>query len=187
VLDDVEASFIEALAQEALAWADPERVGPLVDEQARASVHGVVASSVAEGAIAVVGGAVPDGPGAYYPPTVLARCTPLMQAMRTEARGPVAAVMTVHNFEEALAEAAEPPIGPSATVLTQDIGHAQLAVAELPVATLVINGIAQSTTDAPSLPQSGMPTDFGPGLLDELSRSKSVHLEPPVAARARRH
>ncbi|MCH6471696.1 aldehyde dehydrogenase family protein [Sinomonas terrae] len=186
VMDDVEEPFLGALAREAIAWGDPQRVGPLVDDQARRSVHDSVTASVDRGAIAVTGAGIPEGPGSYYPPTVLGACTPLLPVMREEVRGPVAAVMGVHSFEEALAEAAEPPSGPAATVLTRDIGHAQLAAAELPVAALTINGIA-SGSDAPNVPQAGMPAGFGPNLLDELSRPKAVHLEPPVTARARRH
>lgn len=186
VMDDVEEPFLGALAEEAAAWADPQRVGPLVDEEARGNVHQSVAVSIDRGAIAVVGASIPPGPGSYYPPTVLGACSPLMPVMREDVHGPVAAVMGVHSFEEALAEAAEPPSAPTATVLTRDIGHAQLAAAELPVAALTINGIPAGS-DAPSVPQGGMPAGFGPALLDELSRPKAVHLEPPVTARARRH
>ncbi|WP_138444000.1 aldehyde dehydrogenase family protein [Sinomonas susongensis] len=185
VMDEIEEPFLGALAGEAAAWADHQRVGPLVDDEARRAVHDSVTASIHSGAVAVVGASIPPGPGSYYPPTVLGACTPLMPVMREDVHGPIAALMGVRSFEEALAEAAEPPSGPAATVLTRDIGHAQLAAAELPVASLTINGIPGGS-DAPSVPQSGMPAGFGPALLDELSRPKAVHLEPPVTARARR-
>ncbi|GAB3271509.1 hypothetical protein GCM10027449_07370 [Sinomonas notoginsengisoli] len=104
-----------------------------------------------------------------------------MEAVAAELRGLVLAVIRVHSFDEAIAEAAEYPCGALGIVLTRDIAHAQIAAAELPV----VNGLAQGATgtDAPGLPQAGSPVGFGPRLLDELSRPKVVHLEPPVVAR----
>src|SRR5690242_3529770 len=68
--------FLAALTMEATEWAD--RLGPLVDRRQRDHVHGQVAEALDAGAHALTGGEVPDGPGAFYPPTVLIGCTPSM-------------------------------------------------------------------------------------------------------------
>ncbi len=187
VLRDVEEVFLDELAEQARQWAASERVGPVVDEWARGEIHRAVLSALDDGAVLLVGGQFAEGPGSFYPPTVLARCAPSMSIMRDQVRGPVAAVMSVQTFDEAVAEAAEEPCGPSATVLTRDIGHAQLAAAEIPASNVAVNGLAVGVTgtDAPGLPQAGSTAGFGPRLLDELSRPKVIHLEPPVAARGR--
>jgi acyl-CoA reductase-like NAD-dependent aldehyde dehydrogenase len=185
VLDEVEEPFLDHLAEQARQWADPEKVGPLVDEWVRGDLDRAVREALDGGAAALAGASLPEGPGCFYPPTVLARCSPAARIVREQVRGPVAAVMAVRTFDEAIAEAAEQPCGASATVLTRDIGHAQIAAAEIPVASVVVNGVAlgAAATDVPGLPQTGGTAAFGPRLLDELSRPKVIHLEPPVAAR----
>lgn len=186
VLEDVADDFLSAFADQAELWTQGDRLGPLVDAQSRDEVHRRVAEAMNRGARRVIGGAVPDGPGSYYPPTILTGPAATLEGLTREVRGPVAGVMRVGSFGEAIAEAAHCPCGASATVLTKDIAHAQIAAAELPVATVVVNGVAQgaSGTDAPGLPQTGSPVGFGPRLLDELSRPKVIHLEPPVVARS---
>jgi acyl-CoA reductase-like NAD-dependent aldehyde dehydrogenase len=145
-----------------------------------------VVEAIRRGAVPLAGARVPDGEGLYYPPTILTGPAVTLEPLVAEVRGPVAAVARVQSFGEAIAEAAQSPCGASATVLTRDLGHAQIAAAELPVATVVVNGVVQGATgtDAPGLPQTGSPVGFGPRLLDELSRPKVIHLEPPVAARS---
>ncbi|MDQ0260997.1 acyl-CoA reductase-like NAD-dependent aldehyde dehydrogenase [Sinomonas atrocyanea] len=185
VLEDIADDFLEAFAGQARQWTSGERLGPLVDARARKDVHRVVAQALDRGALRIAGGAIPDGSGSYYPPTILTGPAATLEGFTEEVRGPVAAVIRVGSFGEAIAEAAHCPCGASATVLTRDIAHAQIAAAELPVGTVVVNGVAQGATgtDAPGLPQTGSPVGFGPRLLDELSRPKVIHLEPPVVSR----
>ena len=83
----------------------------------------------------------PDGPGAFYPPTVLLGCQPDMQIMQEETFGPVAPVRVVPDFEAALSEAANDSYGLAATVLTSDMAHAQAAWRALPVGTVKVNEV----------------------------------------------
>jgi acyl-CoA reductase-like NAD-dependent aldehyde dehydrogenase len=82
VVESVADRFLDALVDRARSLAtrpgtDPStRLGPLVDRRMRDEVHGHVVEAVDEGAEALVGGAVPDGPGSFYPATVLQGCTP---------------------------------------------------------------------------------------------------------------
>jgi len=171
-------AFLEAFAQEAQAWA--VRIGPLVDQAHRRHVHGHVEAALDAGARALTGGAVPDGPGAFYPPTVLIGCVPEMAVMRDETFGPVAPVCVVPDFATALSEASGDRYGLAATVLTSDMEHAQRAWRELPVGTVKVNDVFGGAPGGASQPRgiSGSGFGFGPELLDEMTAVKVVHLAP---------
>jgi succinate-semialdehyde dehydrogenase/glutarate-semialdehyde dehydrogenase len=68
----------------------------------RDELHQQVQASLDKGATCLLGGAVPAGPGAYYPPTVLTQVTKGMPAYDDELFGPVAAIMAVPNEQEAI-------------------------------------------------------------------------------------
>jgi acyl-CoA reductase-like NAD-dependent aldehyde dehydrogenase len=173
--------FLDALAAQADAWAP--RIGPLVDRRLREAVDEQVQQAIKEGAAALRGGAVPPGPGAFYPPTVLAGCTDEMAVMRQETFGPVAPVMAVDSFDEALRRAADSSYGLAATVLTGRMSHAQQAYRELPVGTVKVNAVFGGAPGGAAHPRrgSGQGFGYGPELLDELTVTKAVHLEAPPA------
>lgn len=179
VTSDVAEAFIRALVDEASQWA--ARIGPLVDRRHREHVHGHVTDALAEGARALIGGEVPEGPGAFYPPTVLVDCTPRMRVMREETFGPVAPILLVPDFASALAEACDDRYGLAATVLTSSMAHAQTAWRELPVGTVKINAVFGGAPGGAAQPRgtSGTGYGYGPELLDEMTTTKVVHLAPP--------
>ncbi|MFC7545275.1 aldehyde dehydrogenase family protein [Plantactinospora sp. GCM10030261] len=187
VLRDVAPQFLTALVERADALRmgpgrDPmTELGPLVDRRQRDHVHGQVTEAVADGARLLLGGWVPDGPGAFYPATVLADCTDQMAVLREETFGPVAPVMVVDSFDEALSRAAASPYGLAATVLTGSMSHAQRAWRELPVGTVKVNAVFGGAPGGAAQPRrgSGQGFGYGPELLDEMTVTKVVHLEPP--------
>jgi acyl-CoA reductase-like NAD-dependent aldehyde dehydrogenase len=174
--------FLAALTEQARSWR--ERLGPLVDRRQRTHVHGQVADALAAGAHTLVGGEVPDGPGAFYPPTVLIGCTPAMRVMREETFGPVAPVRVVPDFDAALAEAVRDDYGLAATVLTADMAHAQTAWRTLPVGTVKVNDVFGGAPGGAAQPRRGSGAGFGygPELLDEMTTVKVVHLAPPATS-----
>ncbi|MEU8228511.1 aldehyde dehydrogenase family protein [Actinoplanes sp. NPDC048967] len=176
---DIADAFLRELAEQAGTWAGD--IGPLVDTRLREAVHAQVSAAVRDGARVLAGGEVPDGPGAYYPPTVLADCTDDMAVLREETFGPVAPVVVVDSFSEALARAAESPYGLAATVLTGSMSHAQQAWRELPVGTVKVNAVFGGAPGGAAHPRggSGQGFGYGPELLDELTVMKAVHLEAP--------
>jgi acyl-CoA reductase-like NAD-dependent aldehyde dehydrogenase len=155
-------------------------MGPLVDVRQRDAVHAHVTAAVAAGARVLTGGEVPDGPGSFYPPTVLVDVTDDMAVMSEETFGPVAAVAVVSSYDEALARAATSAYGLAATVLTASQEHAQRAWRELPVGTVKINAVWGGAPGGAAQPRRGSGDGFGygPELLDELSRVKVVHYQP---------
>ncbi|MFC4070843.1 aldehyde dehydrogenase family protein [Actinoplanes subglobosus] len=179
VHDSIAGAFVEALGAEAGTWI--ERIGPLVDRRLREAVHGQVEAAVRDGATLVSGGSVPSGPGAWYPPTVLSGCTDDMAVMREETFGPVAPVVTVRSFEEALDRAADSPYGLAATVLTASMSHAQRAWRSLPTGTVKVNAVFGGAPGGAAHPRraSGQGFGYGPELLDELTTTAVLHLEPP--------
>ncbi|MEV6597768.1 aldehyde dehydrogenase family protein [Actinoplanes sp. NPDC051346] len=174
---DVAAPFLAALTAEANRWT----IGPLVDTRLREAVHARVSEAVAAGARVLAGGEVPEGPGAYYPPTVLADCTDDMAVVREETFGPVAPVVAVDSFAEALARSADSPYGLAATVLTGSMNHAQRAWRELPAGTVKVNAVFGGAPGGAAHPRrgSGQGFGYGPELLDELTVTKAVHIEAP--------
>jgi acyl-CoA reductase-like NAD-dependent aldehyde dehydrogenase len=178
VVDAVADAFVDALVEEAREWAG--RIGPLVDERQRDVVHEHVTDAAGAGAQIRIGGDPTPGPGAFYPPTVLTDCTPDMLVMREETFGPVAPVRVVPDFDTALEEAATDRYGLAATVLTNDMAHAQTAWRSLPVGTVKINAAFGGAPGGASEPRraSGSGFGFGPELLDEMTAMKVVHWSP---------
>lgn len=168
--------FLEALCARAAAWN--EHPQPLVDARQRAHVHDHVADAVDHGARVLVGGHIPDGPGATYPATVLTDCLPQMRVLREETFGPVAPVRVVPDFDTGLDEAATGEYGLAATVLTGSMDHAQRAWRTLPVATVKINAVFGGAPGGAAQPRgrSGNGFGYGPELLDEMTTVKVVHV-----------
>ncbi|MFF1254677.1 aldehyde dehydrogenase family protein [Pseudarthrobacter sp. NPDC058329] len=184
VHEDIANEFCKALEAEAALRNTKGSVAPLVDLRMRAEVHAQVGDALQQGARAVEGGTLPEGPGSFYPATVLLDCTDGMQVMTEETFGPVAPVQVVKSFDDGLRLACSGRYGLAATVLSANIAHIQRAVAALPVGTVKINAVFGGAPGGAAQPrgESGAGFGYGPELLDEFSRVKVVHIEaPPVA------
>lgn len=172
-------AFTEALVAEADRWS----AGPLprlVDARMRDAVHEHVTEALESGARALTGGE--PGEGTFYPATVLADCTDEMLVMTEETFGPVAPIVVVDDFDEALLRAAASPYGLAATVLTADMEHAHRAAAALPVGTVKINAVFGGAPGGSAQPRgtSGSGFGYGPELLDEMTTTTVVHFGLPV-------
>jgi succinate-semialdehyde dehydrogenase/glutarate-semialdehyde dehydrogenase len=176
VHEQVAEAFVRALTTE----AERTSIGPLIDERQRDLVHRHVTEALAAGAALHAGGAPADGPGFFYPPTVLSGCTDDLAIMREETFGPVAAVRAVGSFDEALAAANATEYGLAATVLTPSMAHAQAAWRELRAGTVKVNAVWGGAPGGAAQPQGASGTGFGygPELLDEVTLTKVVHVEP---------
>jgi succinate-semialdehyde dehydrogenase/glutarate-semialdehyde dehydrogenase len=177
VVEEVADAFLTALVRH----ADETEIGPLVDERLRAAVHSQVAQAVSAGAELLTGGALPEGPGCFYPATVLAGCTADMELMREETFGPVAPVSVVPDFDAGLEAAASGRYGLAAVVLTASMENAQRAWRELPVGTVKVNAAFGGAPGGAAHPRgaSGSGFGYGPELLDEMTAVKVVHLGVP--------
>jgi betaine-aldehyde dehydrogenase len=175
----IAAPFLGALVDQARKWS--VTLAPLVDRRQREHVHGHVRDAVDHGGELLTGGVIPDGPGAYYPATVLTGCTSGMRVMAEETFGPVAPATVVADFGEGLAQAMSGDYGLAATVLTGSMRHAQQAWRELPVGTVKINAVFGGAPGGAAQPRGASGTGFGygPELLDEFTTTKVVHIGLP--------
>ncbi len=184
--------FTDALVERAIALVmgdgrkDDTELGPLVDLAHRDQVHAHVTDAVGRGARLRAGGEVPDGPGAFYPATVLSDVPAGSRILAEETFGPVAPIVTVDSFDEGLELAAAGDHGLAATVLTGSQAHAQDAWRRLPVGTVKVNAVFGGAPGGAAHPHgvSGNSLGYGPELLDELTRYRVVHLEPARVAQA---
>jgi acyl-CoA reductase-like NAD-dependent aldehyde dehydrogenase len=160
-------------------------MGPLIDEHQRSKVDSQVRDALQRGARILTGGEPEEGSGFFYPPTVIDEVEDSMALMREETFGPVAPICTVASFDEALAAADQTGYGLAASVLTPSQRNAQRACAELDVGTVKVNNVWGGAPGGAAEPrrQSGLGFGYGPELLDELTVTKVIHLEPvPRAA-----
>jgi betaine-aldehyde dehydrogenase len=183
VHEAIAKEFCSALEAEAALRNSNGTVAPLVDRRMRDAVHAHVADALKHGAHAVEGGVLPEGPGSFYPATVLTGCTDRMEVMTEETFGPVAPVQVVKSFDDGLRLACSGRYGLAATVLSGNIAHIQQAVAALPVGTVKINEVFGGAPGGAAQPrgESGAGFGYGPELLDEFSRVKVVHIAAPPA------
>lgn len=179
----IAAPFLTALVAEAEAWTATAHQ-PLVDRRMRDAVGTQVDDAVAAGASLLTGGTVPDGPGVFYPATVLSDVPEGVSVLTEETFGPVAPVVVVDDFETGLRLAAQDRYGLAATVLTADMTHAHRAAALLPVGTVKVNAVFGGAPGGSAQPRggSGSGYGYGPELLDEMTTTTVLHLGLPGSA-----
>jgi succinate-semialdehyde dehydrogenase/glutarate-semialdehyde dehydrogenase len=136
VIDSVrerfERLFVERMA--AKRMGDPLRedtdIGPQARRDLRDALHEQVEASLARGARCLLGGKVPEGPGAYYPPTVLTGVRKGMPAFDEELFGPVAAIVAAKDEAQAIALANDTAFGLGGAVITRDVARGERIAAE---------------------------------------------------------
>ncbi|MBZ6085698.1 NADP-dependent succinic semialdehyde dehydrogenase [Streptomyces olivaceus] len=155
VYDAFAARFTEGMR--ALRVGDPmdeeTEVGPLSSEQGVNDLVELVDDAVRGGATVLCGGERPDGPGWYYPPTVLAGVTREMRIHREEAFGPVATLYRAADLDEAVLIANDTDFGLSSNVWTREDTDVDRFVRDLEAGGVYVNGM---TASHPALPFGGV-------------------------------
>jgi succinate-semialdehyde dehydrogenase/glutarate-semialdehyde dehydrogenase len=159
VVAPLRAAFEQRYADKfrAIRCGDPRDpatdIGPMARTDLRDQVHQQVIKSVQQGARLVVGGVVPEGPGAYYPATVLADVAPGMAAFDEEIFGPVAAIIEAEDERHAIALANQSVFGLGAALFTRDKDRADRIARQIEAGSVFVNSFVKSD---PRLPFGGI-------------------------------
>lgn len=144
--------------------ADPTvDVGPLVNDDTRDKVAAFVADAVERGARVELGGKAPEGPGFFYLPTVLSNVPEDAACVHDEIFGPVAAIQTFTDQEDAIARANATGYGLVAYVFTRDFRRGLQVCERLDYGMVGLNRGLVSDPAAPfgGVKQSGLGREGG--------------------------
>lgn len=179
VRDAFERMFVERMKKAKVGDPsdDETEVGPLARVDLRDELHGQVQRSVDLGARLLLGGEIPERPGAWYPPTVLADVGPGMPAYDDELFGPVGAIIPAKNEEDAIRIANDTVYGLGAAVFTRDQTRGEtIAVRRLEAGACFVNAYVRSDPRLPfgGIKQSGYGRELGEIGIHELVNVKTV-------------
>jgi len=155
VADQFIPRFVEELRSRRVGdpLARDTQVGPQARVDLRDDLHRQVEDSVRRGARRLLGGEIPRGPGAFYPPTLLADVDKGMPAFDEETFGPVAAVIRARDEADAVRLANDSPFGLGASLWTRNRATAERVAAQIEAGAVHVNGIVKSD---PRLPFGGI-------------------------------
>ncbi len=185
VVEPVLRAFEERLVERMRArhMGDPldeaTAVGPQARHDLRDELQRQVDASVARGARVRLGCTVPDGPGAFYPPSVLTGVAPGMPAFDEELFGPVAAVVAAKNEGDAIRLANHTVFGLGAAVFTRDLARGErIARHELRAGSCFVNAFVRSDPRLPfgGIRESGYGRELGAFGVREFVNVKTVYV-----------
>ncbi len=155
-------------------------LGPMAREDLRDEVHEQVKASVRAGAECVLGGTIPNQPGAWYPPTVLTGVKKGMPAFDEEIFGPVAAIITADNEDHAIKLANDSRYGLGAAIFTKDVDKGRKIAAEkLEAGCCFVNEYVRSDPRLPfgGIKMSGYGRELSPLGIKEFVNIKTVYVK----------
>jgi acyl-CoA reductase-like NAD-dependent aldehyde dehydrogenase len=180
----VEASVLDRFmdllepAVKAVRVGDPAdaatEMGPLISAEHRAQV----ARYVPDDAPVAFRGRAPEGPGFWYPPTVLAPLSPRSPAYTDEIFGPVVTVTPFTGEAEAITMANDTPYGLSGSIWTGSVGRAIRVARSVETGNLSVNSHSSVRYWTPfgGFKQSGLGRELGPDAVDAFTEIKNVFI-----------
>ncbi len=149
-------------------------VGPMIDHASSDRLQGLVDNAVAGGARVLIGGELPEGPGSFYPPTVLADVPRDAELSCTELFGPVAPIITFTDEDDAIAIANDTEYGLAGYLMTNDLARAMRVSRKLEIGMVGINSGIISDVAAPlgGVKASGLGREGGILGIDEFLEYK---------------
>jgi succinate-semialdehyde dehydrogenase/glutarate-semialdehyde dehydrogenase len=183
VVEPLRAAFEERMValMRAQRMGDPmdegTRVGPQARVDLRDELHRQVTESIRLGARCLLGGDVPEGPGAFYPPTVLSGVKPGMPAYQEELFGPVAAIVEVSDEADAIRLANDSVFGLGGAVFTANRERGErIAREQLEAGACFVNAFVRSDPRLPfgGIKESGYGRELSPLGIREFVNTKAI-------------
>jgi len=154
----IQRDFIDCVLEFASQYlcGDPAKeetiLGPMARNDLRHILYKQVSATIENGAECLLGGVIPEGPGFFFPATVLTKVNKDALAFKEELFGPVIGITSVNSTEEALMLANQTPFGLGAAIFSKNIKKAQQLAEDLDVGIVAINDFVASN---PALPFGG--------------------------------
>lgn len=185
VEESVHDELVELLKERlaTLKVGDPSQettdVGPIARADLRDGLHRQVSETIKAGAKCLLGGEMPEGPGYFYPVTLLTEVTQGMTASCEETFGPIAVVMRAKNAEHAVEIANDTPYGLAASIWTT-AERGKSMVNDIAAGQVVINGIVKTDPRLPSggIKRSGYGRELGKHGIHEFVNAQQVWIGP---------
>ena len=182
VYDDFEKLYLEIMSKKKMGDPLDENndLGPQASIQLRDELHDQVLRSIKQGAELILGGAVPEIYGAYYPPTILRNVKPGMPAFDEELFGPVAALIKAADENDAIDLANNSIFGLGASVFTKNIKRGeQIAKEKLNAGCCFVNDFVKSDPRLPfgGIKESGYGRELSPFGIKEFMNIKTVYIK----------
>lgn len=181
IKDEFEKRFVEKM--KSYKMGDPMdetvNIGPQARHDLRDDLHRQVEESIAKGAECLLGGEIPEGSGAFYPPTVLTNVKKGMPAYDEELFGPAAAVIPVKDEAEAIRTANDSIFGLGSAVFTRDTAKGtRLAEKEIQAGCCFVNTFVRSDPRLPfgGIKESGYGRELSHFGIKEFVNIKTVYV-----------
>jgi succinate-semialdehyde dehydrogenase/glutarate-semialdehyde dehydrogenase len=185
VAEEFSSKLIERMSTTTIGRGTDEgtTLGPLIDEATRTKVAGLVAGAVADGAVVALGGEQPDGPGYFYPPTVLTHVPDTARILAEEIFGPVAPIVTFRDEAEAVRLANTSEYGLVCFAYTRDLNRALRLAEALDTGMFGLNSGLVSNPAAPfgGVKQSGLGREGGLEGIEEYLETRYIGIADPFA------
>jgi len=181
VLEPFTTKFVEVMKTKKTGdpLADGIDIGPQARWDLRDDLHRQVTASVKMGAKVLVGGEIPAGKGAFYPPTVLANVKPGMPAYDEELFGPVASIIRANDEDDAVRIANDSIFGLGAAVFTKDNARGERVARRLEAGATFVNALVASDPRLPfgGIKESGYGRELSEYGIKEFVNMKTVYVK----------